>query len=174
MHLASDLGTYVEHEGRPAVRFVRTYAHPADRLWAAISEPGELVHWFPSNVELEPQVGGAVRFTGDPYMEGMTGVVLTYEPPRRLAFTWGADELHFTVDPVDDGSSRLTLVNVLDDRSTAARNASGWHVCLAELAKRLDGVPSRGPHGEDTEPFEPVYQAHVDAGLPSGAPIPTL
>ena len=174
MHLASDLGTYVEHEGRPAVRFVRTYAHPADRLWAAISEPGELAHWFPSNVELEPKVGGAVRFTGDPYMEGGTGVVLAFEPPRRLAFTWGPDELHLTVEPVDDGSSRLTLVNVLDDRSTAARNASGWHVCLAELAKRLDGVPSRGPHSEDTEPFEPLYRAHVEAGLPSGAPIPSL
>jgi hypothetical protein len=45
-------------------------------------------------------------------------------------------------------------------------------VCLAELAKRLDGVPSRGPHSEDTEPWEPIYQAHVQAGLPSGAPIP--
>ena len=174
MHLASDLGSYVEHEGRPAVRFVRTYPHPADRLWAAISESGELASWFPSSVELEPRAGGVVRFSGDPYMDGMTGVVLTYEPPRRLAFTWGPDELHFTVDPVDGGSSRLTLVNVLDDRSTAARNASGWHVCLAELAKRLDGVPSRGPHSEDTEPFEPIYQAHVEAGLPSGAPIPSL
>lgn len=174
MHLASDLGTYVEHEGRPAVRFVRTYAYPADRLWAAISEPGELVHWFPSAVELEPKEGGVVRFSDDPYTEGMTGVVLAYEPPRRLAFTWGPDELHFTVDPVDDGSSRLTLVNVLDDRSTAARNAGGWYVCLAELDKWLDGVPSRGPHSEDTVPWQPVYQAHLDAGLPSGAPVPAI
>ena len=174
MHLASDLGTFVEHEGRPAVRFVRTYAHPADRLWAAISDPAELVHWFPSTVELEPKEGGVVRFSDDPYTEGMTGVVLTYEPPRRLAFTWGPDELHLTVDPVDDGSSRLTLVNVLDDRSAAARNAGGWYVCLAELGKWLDGVPSRGPHSEDTVPWQPVYQAHLDAGLPSGAPVPTI
>jgi hypothetical protein len=61
---------------------------------------------------------------------------------------------------------------VLSDRSTAARNASGWHVCLTELLKVLDGVPSRGPHSEDTEAWEPIYQAHVQAGLPSGAPIP--
>jgi uncharacterized protein YndB with AHSA1/START domain len=174
MHLASDLGTYVEHEGRPAVRFVRTYRHPADRLWAAISEPAELAHWFPSNVELEPHVGGTVRFSGDPNPEGATGVVLTYDPPSRLAFTWGPDELHFTVEAVDEASSRLTLLNVLDDRSTAARNAGGWYVCLAELTKRLDGVPSRGPHSEDTVPWQPVYQAHLDAGLPCGAPVPSL
>lgn len=173
MHLASDLGTYVQHEGRPAVRFVRTYPHPAQRLWAAISEPVELGHWFPSNVELEPKVGGSVRFSGDPYLENTAGTVLAYDPPRRLAFTWGPDELHFTVEPVDETSSRLTLVNVLDDRSTAARNASGWHICLAELGKWVAGVASRGPHSEDTEPWEPVYRAHVDAGLPSGAPIPS-
>ena len=172
MHLASDLGSYIEHEGRPAVRFVRTYPHSAERLWAAVSEPAELAHWFPSNVELERRVGGEVRFTGDPYTEDWSGRVLAYEPPRRLAFTWGPDELHFTVEPVDDASSRLILVNVLADPTTAARNGGGWYVCLAELAKRLDGVPSEGPHSDDAEPWEPVYQAHIDAGLPSGAPIP--
>jgi uncharacterized protein YndB with AHSA1/START domain len=167
-----DLGTYVEHEGRPAVRFVRTYPHPAQRVWAAVSDPAELVRWFPSAVEYEPRVGGAVRFSGDPYMDDLPGVVLTWEPPRRFGFTWGEDEVHLTVEPVDEGSSRLTLVNVLSDRTTAARNGGGWYVCLEELQKRLDGVPSRGPHSEDTVPWEPVYRAHVEAGLPSGAPVP--
>jgi uncharacterized protein YndB with AHSA1/START domain len=170
----SDLGTYVEHDGRPAVRFVRTYPHPADRVWAAVSEPAQLGRWFPSAVELEPREGGAVRFSGDPHMEGAAGVVLVWDPPRRLAFTWGADELHLEVEPVDEGSSRLTLVNVLDDRQAAARNGGGWFVCLAELSKHLDGVPSRGPHSEDTEPWEPVYRAHVEAGLPSGAAVPDV
>jgi uncharacterized protein YndB with AHSA1/START domain len=169
-----DLGSYLEHDGRPAVRFERTFSHPVQRVWAAITEPGRLVRWFPSAVEMEPREGGAMRFSGDPYSEGSTGVVLTWDPPHRLAFSWGPDELHLTLEDAGDGRCRFVLVNVLADRTTAARNAGGWHVCLAELAKRLDGVPSRGPHSEDTEPFEPVYQAHVDAGLPSGAPIPSL
>jgi hypothetical protein len=97
--------------------------------------------------------------------------VLAYEPPSRLAFTWGDDELHVSLDAAGAGC-RLTLVNVLSDRSTASRNAGGWYVCLAELVKVLDGVPSRGPHSGDTVPWEPVYRAHVEAGLPSGAPIP--
>lgn len=170
----TDLGTYVERDGRPAVRFVRTYPHPADRVWAAISEPAELVRWFPSAVEIEPREGGAMRFSGDPHAEGSSGVVLTWDPPRRLAFTWGTDELHLEVEPVDDGHCRLTLLNVLDDRQAAARNGSGWFVCLAELAKHLDGLPSQGPHSEDAEPWEPVYQAHVAAGLPSGAAVPDI
>jgi hypothetical protein len=29
------LGTYVERDGRPAVRLLRTYPHPIDRVWAA-------------------------------------------------------------------------------------------------------------------------------------------
>jgi uncharacterized protein YndB with AHSA1/START domain len=167
-----DLGTYIQHDGRPAVRFERTYPHPAERVWAAISDPAELVRWFPSAVQVEPRTGGEVRFSGDPYMAGSTGIVLAYDPPRRLAFTWGPDELHLSVEPLDDGSTRLVLVNVLADRSTAARNGGGWHVCLGELRKLLDGVPSRGPHSEDTEPWEPIYRAHVEAGLPSGAPVP--
>jgi uncharacterized protein YndB with AHSA1/START domain len=173
MQLTSDLGTYIEHEGRPAVRFVRTYPHPIERVWAAVSDPAELVRWFPSAVHYEPRVGGPVSFSGDPYAEGSTGVVLAYEPPRRFSFQWMTDELHLTLDPVEDGC-RLTLVNVLADRTTAARNGGGWYVCLAELGKHLDGVPSAGPHSADTEPWEPIYRAHVEAGLPSGAAVPDI
>jgi uncharacterized protein YndB with AHSA1/START domain len=169
-----DLGTYLEHDGRPAVRFVRTYPHPVQRVWAALTEPEQLVRWFPSAVELEPRAGGSVRFSGDPYTEGSTGVVLLWDPPHRLAFTWGPDELHLILEDAGEGRCRFVLVNVLADRTTAARNAGGWHVCLTELAKVLDGVPSRGPHSEDTEPWEPVYRAHVRAGLPSGAPVPDI
>lgn len=174
MYLASELGTYLEHEGRPAVRFVRTYPHPIDRVWRAVSEPAELVHWFPSTVAYEPRAGGTVTFSGDPYAPDASGVVLAYEPPRRFGFTWGDGEVHLALDPVGDGSCRLTLINVLADRSEAARNASGWLVCLDELRKAVDGTPGAGPHGAETLPWEPVYRAHLDAGLPSGAEVPDI
>jgi len=167
-----DLGTYLEYDGRPAVRFVRTYPHPAERVWAAISEPGQLAQWFPSEVQIEPRDGGRVSFSGDPYLENTQGVVLAYDPPRRLTFSWGADELHFLVDALDDAHSRLTLINVLDDRSAASRNAAGWTVCLGELDKLLDGQPVAGPHSADVEPFEPIYEAYKAAGMPWGAEVP--
>ena len=76
-------------------------------------------------------------------------------------------------DPVT-GAPVIARGKVSRAQPTAARNSGGWYVCLEELAKSLDGVPSRGPHSEDTVPWEPVYRAHVDAGLPSGAPIPDI
>ena len=119
-----DLGTYIEHNGRPAVRFERTYAHSVDRVWAAVSDPEELAHWFPSSVEISPRAGGVVTFSGDPYTDDAPGVVLAFDPPRRLSFTWTQDELHLELASVADGHCRLTLINVVEDRSAAARYAA--------------------------------------------------
>jgi uncharacterized protein YndB with AHSA1/START domain len=167
-----DLGSYIEHEGRPAVRFERTYAHPIERVWAAISEPAELRHWFPAHVAIEARVGGGVEFSGDPYAETYQGVVLAFDPPRRLAFTWGDDELHLDLAETEDGRCRLVLIDVLDGKPSAARNAAGWSVCLGELDKALSGRPGDGPHSDSTAPFQPLYDAYVAAGMPSGAPFP--
>jgi len=168
----TDRGTFVDVDGRPAVRFERTYPHPPERVWAAITEPGELAHWFPSAVSLEPRVGGTATFTADPNTEDESGSVLAFDPPRRLAYTWGGDELHFSLEPTGAGGCTLTLVNVLETRDAAARNAAGWTVCLAELGKHVSGAVADGPHSATAEPWEPVYDEYVAAGMPAGAPIP--
>jgi uncharacterized protein YndB with AHSA1/START domain len=167
----TDRGTFIEHDGRPAVRFERTYPQPVERLWAAITEPADLTHWFPSAVVIEPRVGGKVELSGDPYAEPVTGEVLAYEPPHKLAYTWGNDELHFTLTAAGDGCT-LTLIDMLEARDTAARNAAGWHVCLAELTKRIDGESADGPHSDTSEPWQPLYQDYITAGMPSGAWTP--
>jgi uncharacterized protein YndB with AHSA1/START domain len=56
-----DRGTYIEYDGRPAVRLQRTYPHPVDRVWAAVTEPAELSHWFPFAVQIEPRAGGRIE-----------------------------------------------------------------------------------------------------------------
>lgn len=33
-------------DGRPAVRFSRTYDHPIDRVWQFVTDVDELAHWF--------------------------------------------------------------------------------------------------------------------------------
>jgi uncharacterized protein YndB with AHSA1/START domain len=165
-------GTYSEDEGRPSVRFERRYEHPSTRVWAAITVPSELAFWFPSTVEIEPRVGGRVVFGGDPHLTDSIGTVLEYEPPSRLGFTWGTDELHFEVTPDGENVCVLTLINVLAARDTAARNASGWTVCLGELDKLLAGTPGDGPHSDSVPPFEPIYESYVADGMPFGATIP--
>jgi uncharacterized protein YndB with AHSA1/START domain len=168
-----DLGSFIEFEGRPAVRFERTYSHSVERVWAAITDPGELAHWFPSSVELDQRAGGSISFSGDPHTSPQTGVVLVFDPPCRFAYTWGGDELHFELEPLAAEHCRLVLINVLADRSAAARNAAGWDLCLDELAKLVAGRPGAGPHADPAIPWQQRYDTYVAAGMPSGADIPT-
>lgn len=167
----SSSGTYLELDGRPAVRLERRYGHPVERVWAAIINPDETRHWFPSTLVVEPRAGGVVEFSGDPHTPDSTGTVLAFDPPHRLEFTWGGAEVRFSLAPDGDGCV-LTLINVLEATDTAARNAAGWTVCVLELDKFLNGVPATGPHGGTTAPFEQIYQEFVRTGVPSGAPIP--
>ncbi|WP_153504368.1 SRPBCC family protein [Cumulibacter manganitolerans] len=154
-------GTYVEVGGRPAVRFERRYPYPVERLWQAVTDPGELRHWFPSpNVEYDPREGGRISLTGDPYdPEGSVGTVLIWDPPHRFAFEWGEDQLHLTIAPDGDGC-RLELLDLLATRGGAARNGTGWDFCLAGLGRHLAGTD-----GDDGD-FLPVLQQYIDAGLP--------
>ena len=64
---------------RYTMEFVRHYPHPIERVWRAVTEPGELAQWFilPSVWELKS--GGAYRFE-----EGFRGVIEAVEPPRLI------------------------------------------------------------------------------------------
>jgi len=169
----TDPGTYIELEGRPAVRFVRTYPHPVQRVWAAVTTTEGLARWFPAEVQIDLQPGGVVTYGGDPYTESRRGRVLACDPPSHLAVTWGDDELRFELEPLDDGGCRFTLCNLLGARDAAARNAAGWDICLGELDKYLAGEATDGPHSPTAKAWQPCYEAYVAAGLPSGAYVPT-
>ena len=99
-------GSYLEVEGRPALRFQRTYPHPVEKVWAAVSTPAGLKNWFPGEVTLEPRLDGAMTFSQDPNAPAGTGTVLTWQPPNRFSFTWYADEVHLELDadPRKEGS----------------------------------------------------------------------
>ncbi len=96
---AEPTGTFLTlDDGRPAVRFVRDYDHPVDRVWRFVTDADELVHWFPSRAEIDLRPGGAVVFSGDPALEDSTGRVVAVDPPRHLSFTWEEDEIHFDLE----------------------------------------------------------------------------
>ncbi|MEV0948149.1 SRPBCC family protein [Rhodococcus sp. NPDC049939] len=164
-------GRYFEFKGRPAVRFRCAYPYSKQRLWKAVSEPDELVRWFPSAVRIDPYVGGDIEFFPDSDADPETGIVLVYSAPRTLAFTWSGDEIHFEVEPTAEGCA-LTLVNVLEVRNTAARNAAGWSVCLTNLDRHLDGSAAFGHSGEKSPAWRPFYETYLGEGMPSGASIP--
>jgi uncharacterized protein YndB with AHSA1/START domain len=152
----TDQGILVELDGQPALRFERHYAQPMDRVWRAITEPDEMARWFPSNVEGERTPGAELRFVddaqraaareqGEPTRDDgpeFRGRVVVFDPPKVFSFTWGPELLRFELLPAGDGTT-LVFTQLLSHQSVAARNASGWHMCLGGLDALLGDAPSQ-------------------------------
>jgi uncharacterized protein YndB with AHSA1/START domain len=166
-------GTYTTVDGRPAVRFERRLGHPPDAVWRMVTDPAELKHWFPCEVELELRVGGPMRFVFSPDF-ALDGEVLELDEPRRFAFLWGVDVLRFELAP-DGEETVLTMLHVLNEEGedAAAKTAAGWHVCLDGMRRRLVGEEVEPPSAGPTPEWQARYDEYVAAGVPSGAEIPT-
>lgn len=128
-------------------------AAPIERVWAVITEPEHVSHWFspeaPAEIDLRP--GGIMRLD-----HGQYGVfpmrIVSVDRPRYLAYRWAAafpgevaDErnstlVEFTLDEDGPGRTTLTLVesgftaaSVPADRSADAgydSKAAGWPEAL--------------------------------------------
>jgi uncharacterized protein YndB with AHSA1/START domain len=165
-------GTYETPDGRPALRFERVYPHPPAAVWAAVTDPDELAHWFPAVVEVDLREGGAITFVfADPDLAPGSGRVLEVEPQRTFAFTWNDDELRFELAPHDAGT-RLVFTHFVDAADRAARDLAGWHVCLDRMGERLDGGSPQAPSDAPTEEWSALYEEYARRGAPIGAPVP--
>jgi uncharacterized protein YndB with AHSA1/START domain len=164
-------------DDRPTLRFERRIAHRVEAVWRALTEPGELAHWFPCSVGVDLRVGGRMEFEFPPgalpeEASTMLGEVTELEPPRRFSFLWGEDHLHFALEPIDDGAACLLLFTVeLDSPDKAARDGAGWHGCLDALETLLDGGEVPRPY--DPDAWRSVYEEYKRRGFPATAPLPS-
>ena len=65
----ADLARFID---RYTVEYVRTYPHPIERVWRAVTEPGELAQWFIPPSVWELKSGGAYRFHDDAFWRAIT------------------------------------------------------------------------------------------------------
>lgn len=133
-------GTLHVEDGRYVLRFERRLPHPPEKVWAALTDPAELTHWFPQDVEADLRPGGKMRFNfrGDE-APPFDGEVLVYDPPRVFAYRWATDVLRWELR-ADGSGCVLTFTDTIGEQGKAARDGAGWHVCLEALAARLDGA----------------------------------
>lgn len=174
--MTTTTGSYLTlDDGRPAVRFTRTFDRPITRVWSYVTDPADLARWFPSAfraAELTP--GATINFFDDPNTPESAGTVLAAQAPRHFSFVWGGDQLHYDLEERGDGGTHLTLTNMLETSEAAARNAAGWEVCLLALEAADRGESPAGPRSGASAPWKDLYDAYIAIGFPSGAPVPGL
>jgi uncharacterized protein YndB with AHSA1/START domain len=148
------LGRFIN---RRTLEFVRTYPHPIERVWRAITDPAELARWFIPTTRWEFLEGGAYRFHDDDF----SGEILTIEAPRFIRFG-GRDVagqepgsfFQYELTPAE-GGTRLRFIQYAapgrawegrpdhrKDVPWAGGNLGGWHEFWEALAAHLDGVPA--------------------------------
>ena len=148
------------------VEFVRILPGPIERIWDFIADGKKRGEWFASG-DLPEKVGQpfTMRFKHstlspnqapppEKFIEmdktGHTSrnVLLAYEPPHRLVFSFGPDaradsEVEFLLsqegDPADN-KIRFTLTHrKIPDRAFAVDVSGGWHSHLAILQYKAEG-----------------------------------
>ena len=139
--------------------FTRTLAHPPEKVWRAITEPEHLAAWFPCDIEGERAAGAKLRFVFRE-AEGptMDGEMLAFDPPRLLEMRWADDTFRIELRP-DGGGTVLTFVQVFPELGKAARDASGWDLCLDVLVAHLDGGSPGWTFGERWPAVHAGYRA---------------
>jgi uncharacterized protein YndB with AHSA1/START domain len=137
---------------RFTVEYVRTYPHPIDRVWRAITDTAEIGGWFMPG-EIEPRAGGHFKYASGDWQ----GDVLAYEPPRLVRMRNAGDEVgyfQYELSEVPDGTQMRFIQHWSPDgvygqpgdtrvgAGTPWPGAvSGWHEFWESLGDHLDNVP---------------------------------
>ncbi len=135
-------------DGRSVVTFVRELGHPVERVWTAITQTEHLRSWFPADVDLTLELGGAplsfrpttqqrARY-GSSDADTTTGTVTAVDPPHLLEFTWGDDLLRWELVG-SDSHCRLTFQHVVAGADAARAHLPGWHAGLDAVEAGLRG-----------------------------------
>jgi uncharacterized protein YndB with AHSA1/START domain len=156
-------GAHEVIDGRHFLRFERRFAHPIERVWAALTEPEQLKLWFNADeIELDLVEGGRfstrvtgpselvaaiVQEAGEAALETQDTVVRV-QPPRLFEHTFGGSAtsvVRWELQPDGDGCLlRLSHTEPIDFQDEhASRDLAGWHDLLAQLASMLEGRPGQ-------------------------------
>lgn len=163
-----DLGRLAREGDHWQLRYVRHLAHPAEKVWQALTDAEHLRAWFPAEIEGERVAGAPLRFVfPDGQGPAVPGEMVVYDPPSLLEYRWGEDTLRFELRPEADGCV-LTFVTAFGEQGRAARDGAGWHTCLDLLELHLAGAQ---PPWSPPQRWGQVHPAYVESLGPDAATI---
>ncbi|HLI66219.1 MAG TPA: SRPBCC domain-containing protein [Caulobacteraceae bacterium] len=160
-----DLARFID---RYTVEYLRTFAHPVERVWKAIVDPAEIGQWFVPPTKWDLREGGSFRFHDD----NVSGAILAFEPlrlirfqddgpgaPGRSAADMSGCWFQFELDAVEGGTRMRFTHHVTPgvarpqqpphawDTPWWPGMLGGWHASFDAMGDVIDGVPigSRRP-----------------------------
>ena len=135
----------------PEVRIQRTFPYSVERVFAALTDPRELVRWWgprgisTSVAEIDLQPGGACRWVMHP--EGRTtvlrGTIIEVEPPELVSMTnqWEGDDTEtlvtFRLTEVDGGTELEIHHQRLPADPSPLVFEDAWNLALQSLSDHL-------------------------------------
>jgi uncharacterized protein YndB with AHSA1/START domain len=161
-------GNVETREGRRVLRFERRLEHPIERVWAALTEPGELESWL-AEADLDLAVGGRVELRWlntdeDGNRAIATGTVTQLEPPRLLECETDIHGLMRWELREEGEGCHLTFFTAPADPAYTAMTLAGWHMHLDHLAEALAGRPVDWPEWSRAHrPRWDVYHQRYEA-----------
>lgn len=129
------------------VTIERDFAHPADRLWRALTQPHLIAEWLMKN-DFVAEVGHRFNLSGE-WGGVLDCEVLTLKSGRELSYRWDyrhedpAFDLRsvvtFTLEPVQ-GGTRLTMVQTgfrPEQKQASGGARYGWNANFGKLETLL-------------------------------------
>jgi uncharacterized protein YndB with AHSA1/START domain len=136
-------GARVQKDGdKWTLVLVRELRHPPEKVWRALTDPGQLREWAPFDADGSlGTVGATVKLTtvGAPTPHVTDTRVTRADAPRVLEYNWGGFDMKWNLE-ASGGGTRLTLwTNIA--RPYISMGAAGWHICFDVLDHLLGGTP---------------------------------
>jgi uncharacterized protein YndB with AHSA1/START domain len=141
----------------------RTILARAERLFAAWTEPAEVMQWWgPDGVtctvaEVDLRVGGRYRIANqfpDGKLVWIAGEFERIDPPHELVYSWhlGTDDAEpervtVRLDPRGDATEVIVIHERIPTRAVCDEHEDGWRGCLDGLAEYVNDA--RASHGRD-------------------------
>lgn len=134
--------------------FRRDLPHPPEKVWAALTDPGQLGQWSPYTADRDLGTTGDATLTmvDSDAGEHIPAEVTRADRPTLLEYTWGTDLLRWELTPTG-GGTLLVLHHTVKDRDWLPKVAAGWHLCLDVADHLLAGDPVGPIRGAEATNF---------------------
>jgi uncharacterized protein YndB with AHSA1/START domain len=146
---------------------VRELRHSPEKVWQALTDPGQLREWAPFIVDRGMDKVGTVNLTwvGRPE-QALETKVTRADPPSVLEY----GDLRWELEASGSGT-RLTLWHKID-RRFVAWGAAGWHISFDVLDRLLSGNPISRIAGAEAMKFQGWQRLNAEYAQQFGMETP--